>query len=103
MTDHNILLTALIMTALSTVILSLLLRVILRSHAKSIRITAAVLFVIALISVPGLFDVVLLSLNRTSGLNRLMIDPSWVVRVFPVVVALLLATIFNRRIPHAVR
>lgn len=80
----------------ATVVFLALLRAVPRRPSSALRVLAAVLIVIVFASLPGLFDATLSAMNRTSGLERLMIDPGWLIQSAPGIVGLLAAALLNR-------
>ena len=73
-----------------------LLAVVRCSRSPAVRVLPTTLAVLVLVLSPGVFDTILVHLNRTAGVMYQTVDPAWTLMVAPAVIAAVVAAALDR-------
>lgn len=88
---------AIVVVIVATAVLYVLLRVARRGHSPIVRVLAATISVLVVLSCPGLIDWAVDEFNPASGIRRVIIHPGWAVKVASAMIALFIAALLNLR------
>ncbi len=85
--------TAVVLTIVLTGLLVVFLQLARRSRSSTVRISAAAASIVVLLISPGVFDAVVAQLRSRAGAMYMSIDPGWMLKIAPAVVAAIIATV----------